>query len=85
MEDNNCNFKILDITGINGKRKTIDHDYRKTKFNSLEEMFKYKDNLEKKLGLKLYLMYKDYTDKLDLEESNSEESNLQEVNIEHNS
>jgi len=80
MEDNNCNFKILDITEINGKRKTIDHDYRKTKFNSLEEMFKYKDNLEKRLGLKLYFMYKDYTDKLDPEELNS-----QEVNIEHNS
>jgi hypothetical protein len=58
MED--IKFEILNITYINGERSTIDHAYRKTKFSSKEEMNSYKSNLEKRLGKKLYLMYKEY-------------------------
>ena len=49
-------IEILDITTINGTRHSIDYKYRKTKFNSEEELENYREYLEDKLGIKLYFM-----------------------------
>lgn len=54
-------FEILDIQYINGERTPIDHQYRKTKFTSKDDMEAYQKYLEKKLDKQLFLTYKDYT------------------------
>ena len=53
-------YEILDISYINGERSIIDYDYKKTRFATYDEMEKYKRYLEKRLGKKLFLMYKHY-------------------------
>ena len=50
-------IEVLTIDYINCERCTIDYDYRKTHFNTEQEMLEYKKYLEKKLGKKLYFTF----------------------------
>lgn len=52
-------FEILEITYINGERSNIDYPYKKTKFDSFEEMEKYKIYLQKLVSKDIYLKYID--------------------------
>ncbi len=63
-----CNYEILRISEINGKRKEIDYNYRKTKFETLEKLEEYKKYLQHKLGEKLFFDVKDWTKKTELVE-----------------
>jgi len=57
------NYKIMGIWEINGKRQEISEEYRKTEFNTAEELFRYKEYLEKRLEKSLYLGVKDKVSK----------------------
>jgi len=56
-------IELLRVSKINGKKEEIDYNYRKSGFDSFEEMDKYKSYLENKLNLKLFFDFKDYSDK----------------------
>ncbi len=64
-----CNYEILRISEINGKRKEIDYNYRKTKFETREELEEYRKYLEAKLGETLFFDVKDWTKKDELVEA----------------
>jgi len=57
------NYYVEEVYKINGERVPIDYGWRKSKFGSIDEIDKYREYLENKLGMKLFLRYRDYTKK----------------------
>ena len=57
------NYKIVGIWEINGKRQEISEEYRKTEFDNVEDLMRYKKYLEKRLEKDLYLGVKDKVSK----------------------
>lgn len=62
QEEKTYQFEILDISYINGKKTPIDN-YRKTLFETQEELIEYKKYIQKRLGEKLYFTTRDLRDK----------------------
>ena len=56
-------IELLRVSKMNGEKKEIDYNYRKSGFDSFEEMEKYRSYLESKLDLKLFFDFRDYSDK----------------------
>ena len=52
--------KILSIDHINGKPNPVDYSYRKTEFESDEELEKYRKYLETKIEKPFYLTIKHF-------------------------
>ena len=57
-------IELLEVSCINGKRHSIDYDYRKSEFATIEEMDAYKRYLEKRLDKQLLFEYKDKRQKI---------------------
>ena len=52
-------IEITDISYMNGERHPIDHDYRRRKFDSRDDLERYRRYLEKRTGKQLFLTYKE--------------------------
>ena len=48
---------LLEITEVNGKREEVGYNNRKKEFADIEELNKYRDYLQKKLGKQIFFTY----------------------------
>ena len=52
----------MDISYINGERHLMDYDFRKKKFNNMDELEAYRKYLEKRMNKSLFFTYRQPTD-----------------------
>jgi len=63
QEEKTYQFEIVNISYINGERTPIDYAYRKTLFESEDELIDYKKYIQNRLNKRLYFSIKDLRDK----------------------
>ena len=52
-------YEILEIHYVNCEKALIDYEYRKTKFDTLGEMYAYIKYLEKRIGKELLITFRE--------------------------